>query len=78
MATPITANPKRRAELRGIGSTPPQPVVSTITEMNNWPRMMAANPAPHLRWVKQLLTQNGAETDIKLVQQREGEVLAKA
>ena len=39
---------------------------------------MAANPAPHLRWVKELLTRNGSETDIALVQKREGEVLAKA
>ena len=39
---------------------------------------MAANPSPHLRWVKQLLTQNGSETDIAEVQRREGEVLAKA
>ena len=41
-------------------------------------REMAANPAPHLRWVKELLTKNGSETDIALVQKREGEVLAKA
>ena len=41
-------------------------------------REIAANPAPHLRWVKELLTRNGSETDISLVQQREGEVLAKA
>lgn len=39
---------------------------------------MGANPAPHLRWVKELLTANGAEQDIKAVQRREGEVLAKA
>ena len=36
-------------------------------------RQMAANPSPHLRWVKELLTANGAETDIALVQRREGE-----
>ena len=41
-------------------------------------RQIAANPSPHLRWVKELLTVNGAETDIALVQQREGEALAKA
>ena len=41
-------------------------------------REMAANPAPHLRWIKELLTKNGSETDIALVQKREGEVLAKA
>ena len=41
-------------------------------------RQIAANPSPHLRWVKELLTVNGAETDIALVQRREGEALAKA
>ena len=41
-------------------------------------RQIAANPSPHLRWVKELLTANGAETDIGLVQQREMEALAKA
>lgn len=41
-------------------------------------REIAANPAPHLRWVKDLLTRNGSETDISLVQKREAEVLAKA
>ena len=39
---------------------------------------IAANPAPHLRWVKELLTANGSQTDIKAVQKLEGEVLAKA
>ncbi len=39
---------------------------------------MAANPTRHLRWVKQLLTVNGSETDIAKVQKREGEVLAQA
>ena len=41
-------------------------------------REMAGNPSRHLRWVKELLTANGAETDIAKVQQREGEVLAQA
>ena len=41
-------------------------------------REIAANPAPHLRWVKELLTENGSETNMALVQKREGEVLAKA
>lgn len=41
-------------------------------------RQTAANPSRHLRWVKELLTVNGAETDIAKVQRREGEVLAKA
>ena len=39
---------------------------------------MSANPAPHLRWVKELLSLNGSETDIGRVQQREGEALQKA
>ena len=39
---------------------------------------IARNPEPHLRWVKELITQNGSETNIKEVQRREGEVLAKA
>lgn len=41
-------------------------------------REIAANPAPHLRWVKELLTANGSETDMKAVQRRELEVLTKA
>ena len=41
-------------------------------------RQMAANPSRHLRWVKELLTANGSETNIAEVQRREGEVLAKA
>jgi enoyl-CoA hydratase/carnithine racemase len=39
---------------------------------------MAANPAPQLRWVKELLTRNGSETDLALVQQREMELLVQA
>lgn len=38
---------------------------------------MAANPAPQLRWIKQLLTENGAETDLAIVQQRESEALQR-
>ncbi len=49
-----------------------------LGEATGLAREMAANPAPHLRWVKELLTKNGSETDIALVQRREGEVLAKA
>ena len=36
---------------------------------------IAANPAPQLRMIKQLLTENGSETDLALVQQRESELL---
>jgi len=39
---------------------------------------IAANPAPQLRWVKELLTINGCETDLTAVQQREMERLAQA
>ena len=49
-----------------------------ITHAMDMARTIAANPAPHLRWIKELLTQNGAETDLKLVQQREGAALQKA
>ena len=38
---------------------------------------IAANPAPQMRWIKQLLTENGAETDLAIVQQREGEALQR-
>ena len=49
-----------------------------LTEATALAREIAGNPAPHLRWVKELLTSNGFETDIKAVQKLEGEVLAKA
>lgn len=39
---------------------------------------IAANPAPQLRWVKELLTANGSETDLTKVQQREMALLAQA
>ncbi len=39
---------------------------------------MAANPAPQLGWVKELLTANGSETDLAAVQSREGERLKQA
>ena len=49
-----------------------------MSEATELAREIAGNPAPHLRWVKELLTANGFETDIKAVQKLEGEVLAKA
>ena len=49
-----------------------------LAEAQGLAREMAANPSPHLRWVKELLTKNGSETNIAEVQRREGEVLAKA
>ena len=39
---------------------------------------MAANLSTHLRWVKQLITENGSETDISKVRAREGKILAQA
>lgn len=49
-----------------------------LSEATELAREIAGNPAPHLRWVKELITANGFETDIKAVQRLEGEVLAKA
>ena len=39
---------------------------------------IAANPSPQLRMIKKLLTENGVESDLDLVQKREGEALAIA
>ncbi|WP_416898503.1 MAG: enoyl-CoA hydratase/isomerase family protein [Minwuia sp.] len=39
---------------------------------------ISANPDRQLRWAKQLFSQNGSETDLKLVQKREQELLAEA
>jgi 2-(1,2-epoxy-1,2-dihydrophenyl)acetyl-CoA isomerase len=39
---------------------------------------IAANPGPQLRWIKQLLTQNGSETDLAKVQSRELAALTDA
>jgi len=41
-------------------------------------RVIAQNPAPQLRWIKRLLTENGSETDLEKVQQREVELLKQA
>jgi len=38
-------------------------------------RDIAANPPPQLRWIKQLLTANGSDTDLRAVQRRETELL---
>lgn len=38
-------------------------------------REIGANPPPQLRWIKQLLTANGSETDLRAVQRRETERL---
>ncbi|MCZ6619069.1 MAG: enoyl-CoA hydratase-related protein [Gammaproteobacteria bacterium] len=39
---------------------------------------IARNPAPQLRWVKSLLTENGSDTDLHRVQKREVELLQQA
>ena len=54
------------------------PADKLLDEATTLAHEMAANPSRHLRWVKELLTANGSETDIAKVQQREGEVLAQA
>ena len=54
------------------------PHADLMAEAKTIASTMAANPAPHLRWVKELLSLNGSETDIGRVQQREGEALQKA
>ncbi|ANK79812.1 MAG: enoyl-CoA hydratase [Rhizobiales bacterium NRL2] len=41
-------------------------------------KTIAANPDRHLRWAKELLTQNGSETDLRLVQDREQALLKQA
>lgn len=38
---------------------------------------IAANPAPQLRWTKQLLLQNALEPDLRAVQERESEILRR-
>lgn len=39
---------------------------------------IAANPAPQLRWIKELISQNGCATDLAEVQKRELALLEKA
>lgn len=41
-------------------------------------RDYGANPAPQLRWIKELLTTNAAEPDVDVVQRRELEYLQRA
>jgi 2-(1,2-epoxy-1,2-dihydrophenyl)acetyl-CoA isomerase len=41
-------------------------------------REIGANPSRQLRWVKELLTKNGSDPDLKAVQQRELERLHEA
>ena len=55
--------------------TAPDALMETALEVAS---AMAGNPGPQLRWIKQLLTENGAETDIAAVQRREIEALHRA
>jgi enoyl-CoA hydratase/carnithine racemase len=41
-------------------------------------RLMAANPGPQLRWIKELISANGCATDLDAVQAREGALLQQA
>jgi len=53
--------------------TSPDDLLETACEVA---RSMGANPQAAVRHIKQLLTANANETDIRLVQRREGEALA--
>ena len=55
--------------------TTPDALLETALEVAS---AMAANPGPQLRWIKQLLSENGAETDLAAVQRREIEALQRA
>lgn len=55
--------------------TEPDELLQTANELA---KQIAANPAPHLGWVKQLLTENATENDINEVQRRESVVLNQA
>lgn len=39
---------------------------------------IAANPGPQLRWIKQLISENGCATDLGAVQKRESDLLQQA
>jgi 2-(1,2-epoxy-1,2-dihydrophenyl)acetyl-CoA isomerase len=49
-----------------------------LTQAQELAATIAANPAPQLKWVKELLTENGSETDLAEVQRREMTRLAQA
>jgi 2-(1,2-epoxy-1,2-dihydrophenyl)acetyl-CoA isomerase len=51
---------------------------SLMTEALALAREMAANPSPQLRWIKQLITENGTDGDLVAVQKREIAALEKA
>jgi enoyl-CoA hydratase/carnithine racemase len=52
--------------------TPPEELLDTALELAG---EIAANPRPQLRMIKLLLTQNAVETDLRLVQEREHELI---
>jgi 2-(1,2-epoxy-1,2-dihydrophenyl)acetyl-CoA isomerase len=52
--------------------TAPEALLDTALEIAGG---IAANPDPQLRMIKDLLTQNGAETDLRAVQRLESEML---
>jgi enoyl-CoA hydratase/carnithine racemase len=51
---------------------PPEELLDTALDLAD---RIAANPAPQLRMIKRLLTENALETDLRLVQQREHELI---
>jgi 2-(1,2-epoxy-1,2-dihydrophenyl)acetyl-CoA isomerase len=56
------------------GVVPPDELVPRCEELAN---EIAANPDPQLRMIKDLLTRNGTEPDLKAVQAREQELLKR-
>ena len=54
------------------------PHENLLDEALEMARLIAANPAPQLRWIKALLDQNGCEQDLDLAQRRELELLNQA
>ena len=81
-SVPKWASPEISAELASIRQTGESELVD-FKEMfpeqaHRLAKEIAANPSPQLKMIKQLLTDNGAETDLDLVQKREGEALKVA
>jgi enoyl-CoA hydratase/carnithine racemase len=52
--------------------TPPEQLLDTAAELAG---EIAANPGPQLRMIKRLLTDNAVESDLRLVQEREHELI---
>jgi enoyl-CoA hydratase/carnithine racemase len=52
--------------------TPPEELLATTQELAE---EIASNPGPQLRMIKRLLTENAAESDLALVQERENELI---